>query len=84
MFLSSPGHPRVFTHKEELAFATKIDKMCEYGCPPNELDLRYIVKAYLTKQGKTVKCFCNNMPGYDWMMYSLETPSAVSQVLIKH
>nr|CAH7719078.1 unnamed protein product [Callosobruchus chinensis] len=41
--------------------------MCEYGFPLNELDLRYIVKTYLTRQGRTVQCFCNNVPGRDWV-----------------
>lgn len=72
VFSSSPGHPRVFTQEEELAFASHIDKMCEYGFPLDELDLRYIVKAYLTRQGKTVQCFCNNMPGRDWTKYFLK------------
>nr|CAH7741545.1 unnamed protein product [Callosobruchus chinensis] len=52
LFPSSPGHPKVFAQEEELAFASHIDKMCEYGFPLNELDLRYIVKTYLTRQGR--------------------------------
>nr|CAH7738146.1 unnamed protein product [Callosobruchus chinensis] len=67
LFPSSPGHPKVFSQEEELAFASHIDKMCEYGFPLNELDLRYIVKTYLTRQGRTVQCFCNNAPGRDWV-----------------
>lgn len=66
LFSSSPGHPKVFSQEEELAFASHIDKMCEYGFPLDELDLRYIVKSYLTRQGKSQQCFCNNLPGRDW------------------
>lgn len=66
LFSNSPGHPKVFSQEEELAFASHIDKMCEFGFPLDELDLRYIVKSYLTRQGKTQRCFCNNLPGRDW------------------
>lgn len=66
-FSSTPDHPRVFSQEEELAFASHIDKMCEYGFPLDELDLRYVVKSYLTRQGKTVQCFCSNVPGRDWV-----------------
>lgn len=63
---SSPGHPSVFTMEEEQAFASHVDKLCEYGFPIDELDLRFIAKAYLNRQGKIVREFKDNLPGRDW------------------
>lgn len=66
LFPNTAGHPTVFTLVEELAFASHIDKMCEFGFPIAKLDLRYIVQNYVTRQGKTIPCFRNNMPDVDW------------------
>lgn len=64
--ISSPGHPSVFSKEEEQAFASHIDKLCEYGFPIDEVDLRFIAKAYLSRQGKIVRQFKDNLPGRDW------------------
>lgn len=63
---NKPGHPVVFTSDEEKAFASHLDKICEFGFPVDVMDFRYIVKNYLDKQGKSVKCFQNNFPVPDW------------------
>jgi hypothetical protein len=63
---NKPGHPVVFTSDEERAFASHIDKVCEFGFPVDEMDFRFIVKSYLDKQGRSVYCFKNNLPGRDW------------------
>lgn len=63
----SPGHPKVFTEEEERAFASHLDKICEYGFPVDELDFRFIVKSYLELHGRTVNVFKNNLPGRDWV-----------------
>lgn len=57
LFPSTAGHPKVFTQEEELSFASHIDKMCDFGFPIDELDLRFIVKDYVTRQGKNIPCF---------------------------
>ncbi|KAG8232961.1 hypothetical protein J437_LFUL011454 [Ladona fulva] len=61
-----PGHPTVFTCDEEMAFASHLDKVRDFGFPVDELDFRYIVKCYLEKQGRLVE-FRNNLPGRDWV-----------------
>lgn len=60
------GHPTVFTQEEEQAFEAHVVKLAEFGFPTTDLDLRYIIKCFLDKQGRTVKCFKNNLPGPDW------------------
>lgn len=67
-----PGHPMVFTHDEELAFASHLDKICDFGFPVDELDFRYIVKCYLAMQGRSVKCFTDNLPGREWVKLFLK------------
>jgi hypothetical protein len=54
-FTGKPGHPNVFTEEEEKAFASHIHKISEYGILADKLDLRLIVKAYLTRQERIVK-----------------------------
>lgn len=65
-FPSKPGHPTIFCETEESAFAAHIIQLSEFGFPVDELDFRFVVKAYLSSQGRTVKNFQNNMPGRDW------------------
>lgn len=63
-------HPKVFTQEEELSFSrSHIDKMCDFGFPIDELHLRFIVKNYVTRQGKAIPCFRDNMPGRDWTKF---------------
>ncbi|KAG8224511.1 hypothetical protein J437_LFUL004994 [Ladona fulva] len=62
-----PRRPTVFTSDEEMAFASLLDKVCDFGFPVDELDFRYIVKCYLEKQGRSVEFFHNNHPGRDWV-----------------
>jgi hypothetical protein len=57
---------------EEKAFASHIHKISEYGITADKLDLRFIVKAYLTIQGRIVKSFKENLPGRDWMKLFLK------------
>ncbi|KAG8236450.1 hypothetical protein J437_LFUL016747 [Ladona fulva] len=52
-----PGHPTVFTSDEEMAFASHLEKVCDFGFPVDELVFRYIVKCHLEKQGR----FANNV-----------------------
>jgi hypothetical protein len=51
-FTGKPGHPNVFTEEEEKDFDSHIHNISEYGFPADELDLRFIVKAFLTRQGR--------------------------------
>lgn len=71
--LKKPGHPVVFNSDEEQAFASHLDKMCDYGFPVDEMDFRFIVKNYIDKQGISVKCFKDNLPGRDWTKLFLKS-----------
>jgi hypothetical protein len=60
------GHPTVFTSEEEQSFVAHIDKLANFGFPVTDIDLRYSIKCYLNKLGRSVTCFKNNLPGPDW------------------
>lgn len=76
--VKSPGHPTVFTNLEEIAFSTHLMKVCDFGFPVDELDFRFLIKAYLDKQGKQIKCFKNNTPGRDWVKLFLTRQTDLS------
>ena len=40
--------------------------MSEWGYPVDHVDIRYFVKNYLGRSGKSCHVFSNNMPGTDW------------------
>lgn len=73
-----PGHPRVFTDEEELAFASHLNKLCDFGFPCDELDFKFVIKAYLGRQGRTVALFKNNLPGRDWVKSFLHRHPSLS------
>lgn len=76
--VKSPGHPTVFTKQEEVAFATHLMKVCDFGFPVDELDFRFLIKSYLNKLGKRIKCFKDNMPGRDWVKSFLKRQTDLS------
>ncbi|KAJ8930693.1 hypothetical protein NQ314_016483 [Rhamnusium bicolor] len=39
----------------------------EYGFPINERELRHIIKNYLSRSGRTVNIFGDNLPGKEWI-----------------
>lgn len=51
------GQQKVFSDEEENIFAVHIITMSTFGFPITTFDLRCIVKSYLDRQGKNVKCF---------------------------
>ncbi|KAE9525572.1 hypothetical protein AGLY_014099 [Aphis glycines] len=64
--IKSVGSPTVFTDQEENCFVKCIISMSDSGFSLGESNLRLIVKDNLTKIGKKVKKFKNNIPGPDW------------------
>lgn len=56
LFSSTPRHPKGFTDEEELAFASHMGKMCEFGFPIDELNLRYNV-CYETRKDYYIYLF---------------------------
>ncbi|KAJ8967558.1 hypothetical protein NQ314_002875 [Rhamnusium bicolor] len=71
-FTNKPGHPTIFTAAEEASFSAHIIKISEFGFPVNYLDLRFNIKTYLTRQGRTVRQFRHNMPGRYWIQLFLK------------
>lgn len=61
------GGPRVFTQEEEEGFKNHILKLAEFGFPVTTTDLRFCVKYFLLKTGRSVPKFKNGMPGPDWV-----------------
>jgi len=64
--MKSIGSPTIFTAQEENCIVKCIISMSDSGFPLGENDLKLIVTDYLTKIGKKVKKFKNNIPGTDW------------------
>lgn len=74
-----PGHPRVFTEEEEIAFEAHIITLSTFGFPVNTFDLRCAVKCYSDRHGRNIKCFKNNMPGPDWVKCFLQRHPQLTQ-----
>lgn len=68
----------MFTNQEEIAFSTHSIKVSDFGFPVDELDFRFLIKSYLNKQGKRIKCFQDNMPGRDWVKSFLKRQTDLS------
>ena len=67
IFNKNPGRPTVLDKKQEKVFVEHFCKMAEFGFPLTEIDLRFIVKGYLDKTGRTIPQFKNNLPGIEWV-----------------
>jgi len=65
-FSGPVGHPTVFTTEEEQEFVKYVQVVGEWGFPFDYTDLRLLAKTYLSKCGRTVPQFKNNLPSVDW------------------
>jgi len=65
-FSAAVGHPTVFTAEEEQQFVKYVQVLGEWGFPFDYTDLRLLAKTYLSKCGRTVPQFKNNLPSVDW------------------
>ena len=63
---NAPGGMTVFSQTEELAFVKHLMVVSEWGFPMDEMDVRYLTKSYLDKQGRRVPQFKENLPGKEW------------------
>ncbi|CAH2019297.1 unnamed protein product [Acanthoscelides obtectus] len=61
-----PGKQPIFTSQEEHQFVECIVALGEYGFPINSRELRHIIKNYLSRCGREVKTFQDNLSGQDW------------------
>lgn len=60
------GGQTALSKKEEEVFVHHLIGVSEWGFPFSTLDLRLIVKGYLDKTSRKLKCFKDNIPGNDW------------------
>ena len=63
---NAPGGMTVFSQTEELAFVKHLMVVSEWGFPMDEMDMQYLAKSYLDKQGHRVPQFKENFPGKEW------------------
>lgn len=73
------GQQKVFTDEEENLFSAHLITMSTFGFPLTTFDLRCVIKSYLDRQGKSIKCFKENMPGTDWVKSFLKRQPNLSQ-----
>lgn len=60
------GHPTIFNNTEKQEFVKYVQAVGEWGFPFDYTDLRLLAKTYLSKCGRTVPQFKNNLPSVDW------------------
>lgn len=65
--MKTQGGQTVLSYEAELYIVENINKCGEWGYPLDTMDLRFIVKMYLDRQGLTSKRFTNNFPGVDFV-----------------
>ena len=65
---SKIGQPAVLSDEEEAMMVDMILLMSKWGFPFSGDDLRYFVKAYLDKKGKTALRFKMNLPTHRWVV----------------
>lgn len=73
------GRPTVFTTLEEMNFVAHVTALAEYGFPLEESDLIFVIKDYLSSQGRIVKEFTNNTPGREWVRSFLKRHEELSK-----
>jgi len=64
---SKIGQPAVLSDEEEMMIVDMILLMSKWGFPFSGDDLRFFVKAYLDKKGKTALRFKKNLPTHSWV-----------------
>ena len=60
------GGQTALSREEEQSLVHHLIVVSEWGFPFSNLDLRLLVKGYLERTSRKVKCFKNNTPGEDW------------------
>ena len=63
---NATGGMNVFSQTEELAFVKHLMVVSEWGFPMDEMNVQYLAKSFLDKQGRRVPQFKENFPGKEW------------------
>lgn len=62
-----PGHPTVLTPQSEKLIADTLCVLADWGFPFTKADIRTIVQMIINKDGRVVKQWKDNLPGYDFV-----------------
>lgn len=62
-----PGHPHVLTSQSEKLIADRICVLADWGFPCTKADIRIIVQMFINREGRIVKQWKDNLPGYDYV-----------------
>ncbi|KAJ8912181.1 hypothetical protein NQ315_006148 [Exocentrus adspersus] len=77
-YTGKPGHLKIFSDEEEMFFVQCILKFSDFGFPLDSFDLRMIIKSYLTRTGRSVRIYKNNVPGKEWLTSFLRKHSELT------
>jgi hypothetical protein len=61
------GGQSTLSPTEESDLVSYIVLLSDWGFPLDGMDLHFLVKNYLEKQGRTLRKFKGNLPGQDWV-----------------
>jgi len=75
----SYGGQKVLNELEESNLCEGLLLCANWGFPMTRKDLRYLVKSYLDKLGRTEKRFINNVPGVDFVKQFLKRHPELSE-----
>ena len=69
----------MLNEEEEIYFVHTVCYLSESGFPLDRYDLRFLVKSYLDKCGRTVQQFDGNLPGMEWVRSFLKRRMVLSE-----
>ena len=67
LHIKKVGTPFRLTSETEQLVVNAVQKLGQWKVPLDGLDVRFLVKSYLDKQGVADNRFKNNLPGIDWL-----------------
>lgn len=62
-----PGHPSALKPQSEKIIADTLCVLADWGFPFTKADIRTIVQMVINKEGKVIKQWKDNLPGYDFV-----------------
>ncbi|KAG5876799.1 hypothetical protein JTB14_014129 [Gonioctena quinquepunctata] len=72
------GRPSALDENEEKMLAEGLQLCAKWGFPLKSIDIKHIVRQYLTKRGVTEPRFEHNLPGTDWFIGSMKRTSTLT------
>lgn len=65
-FMAMGGQTVLLNHEERIV-AQNLAVLSDWGCPLTKLDIKMMLQMYLSKCGREVRIFKDNLPGDDWV-----------------